>query len=83
MLALAPTEAEAAAQLQSSVARLPSPLPKEQLAKLFMAGGPESVRVQVQEHLAAGLDGLIFSFPYAPSPEEVAFAGQTLRAALG
>jgi len=82
MLALAPTEAEAAAQLQASLARLPSPLPKEQLAKLFVAGGPLSVRAQMQEHRAAGLDGLIVSFPHAPSPEEVAFAGQTLRAAL-
>lgn len=82
MLALAPTEAEAASKLQQALARLPSPLPKEQLAKMFVAGGPDSVRAQVQEHRTDGLDGLIFSFPHAPSPEEVAFAGQTLRAAL-
>jgi F420-dependent oxidoreductase-like protein len=82
MLALGATDAEAAASLQQALERLPSPLPREQLATMFVAGGPASVRAQVQEHLAAGLDGLIFSFPHAPTPEDVTFAGQTLRTAL-
>jgi len=82
MLSLAPTEDAAAERLQAALARLPSPLPKEQLARLFIAGGPAAVQAQVREHRAAGLDGLIVSFPHAPTPEEVAFAGQTLRAAF-
>ena len=78
MLCLAPTAAEAERQLDQTLARLPSPLPKDQLRKLFVAGDPDAVRRQVQEHLEAGLDGLIFSFPHGVSPDEVAFAGRTL-----
>jgi F420-dependent oxidoreductase-like protein len=83
MLCLAPTADEAERQLDQTLARLPSPLPKEQLRKLFVAGDPASVGRQVREHFDAGLDGLIFSFPHGVSPEEVAFAGRTLRPYLG
>jgi F420-dependent oxidoreductase-like protein len=83
MLCLAPTTSEAEQQLSRTLARLPSPLPKEQLRKMFIAGDPDAVRREAQEHLDAGLDGLIVSFPHGPSPEEVAFAGRTLSAALG
>ena len=78
MLSLAPTAAEAERQMDQTLARLPSPLPKDQLRSLFVAGDPDAVGRQVQEHLDAGLDGLIFSFPHAVSPDEVAFAGRTL-----
>jgi F420-dependent oxidoreductase-like protein len=78
MLCLAPTASEADDQLAQTLARLPSPLPKDQLSKLFVAGDPDAVRRQVEEHLAAGLDGLIFSFPHGVLPDEVDFAGRTL-----
>lgn len=78
MLCLAPTAAEAKRKLDEALARLPSPLPKGQLRNLFVAGDPDAVRRQIQEHLEAGLDGLVFSFPHGVSPEEVAFAGRTL-----
>jgi F420-dependent oxidoreductase-like protein len=83
MLCLAPTTSEAEQQLSRTLARLPSPLPKEQLRRMVIAGDPDAVRREVQEHLDAGLDGLIVSFPHGPSPDEVAFAGRTLSAALG
>ena len=83
MLCLAPTAAEADRQLDETVDRLPSPLPKDQLRSLFVAGDPDAVRRQVHEHLDAGLDGLIFSFPHPVSPDEVAFAGRTLSPILG
>ena len=82
MLCLAPTAAEAERQLEETLSRLPSPLPRQQLRSLFIAGDPDAVRRQVQEHLDAGLDGLIVSFPHGVSPEEVAFAGRTLSAPL-
>lgn len=82
MLCLAPTAAEAERKLDETLARLPSPLPKDQLRKLFVAGDPDAVRRQVQEHLEAGLDGLVFSFPHGVSPEEVDFAGRTLSPLL-
>ena len=82
MLCLAPTAAEAERRLDQTLARLPSPLPKDQLRKLFVAGHPDAVCRQVQEHLDAGLDGLVFSFPHGVSPEEVAFAGRTLSTVL-
>jgi F420-dependent oxidoreductase-like protein len=78
MLCLAPTTTEADRQLAETLARLPSPLPKDQLRKMFIAGDPDTVRREVQEHLDAGLDGMIVSFPHGPSPDEVAFAGRTL-----
>lgn len=79
MLSIAPTAAEAEQKLDQTLAHLPSPLPKDQLRKLFIAGDPEAVCHQVQEHLDAGLDGLIVSFPHGATPEEVALAGRTLR----
>jgi F420-dependent oxidoreductase-like protein len=83
MLCLAPTAEHAERQLSQTLARLPSPLPKEHLRKMFIAGDPDAVRREVLAHLDAGLDGLIVSFPHGPSPEEVAFAGRTLSATLG
>ena len=82
MLCLAPTAVEADRQLDQTLARRPSPLPKDQLRKLFVAGDPDSMGRQVQEHLDAGLDGLVFSFPHAVTPDEVAFAGRTLSPLL-
>jgi F420-dependent oxidoreductase-like protein len=78
MLSLAPTAVESERQLDQMLARLPSPLPKDQLRNLFVAGDPDAVCRQVQEHFEAGLDGLIFSFPHGVSSDEVAFAGRTL-----
>jgi len=78
MLSLAPTAAEAEHRLEQTLSSLPSPLPNDQLRKLFVAGDPDAVCRQVQEHFDAGLDGLIFSFPHGASTEEVALAGRTL-----
>jgi F420-dependent oxidoreductase-like protein len=83
MLSLAPTASAAESQLDQTLAHLPSPLPKEQLRRMFMAGDPDAVCRQVQEHLDAGLDGLVFSFPHGISPDEVAYAGQTLSPRFG
>jgi F420-dependent oxidoreductase-like protein len=83
MLSIAPTQAEADRRLEQTVAGLPSPLAKDQLRKLFISGDPSSVGDQIQEHLAAGLDGLIFSLPHGASPDEVAFAGRTLSQRFG
>jgi alkanesulfonate monooxygenase SsuD/methylene tetrahydromethanopterin reductase-like flavin-dependent oxidoreductase (luciferase family) len=83
MLLIAPTAEEAGRLLDETVARLPSPLPKEQLRRLILAGDPASVAEQAQAHLDAGLDGLIFSFPHGASPDEVALAGRTLAERLG
>jgi F420-dependent oxidoreductase-like protein len=82
MLLISPTADEAARRLDETVARLPSPLPKEQLRRLILAGDPASVAAQAQAHLAAGLDGLIFSFPHGAMPDEVMLAGRTLSAVL-
>jgi F420-dependent oxidoreductase-like protein len=80
MLLIARTAEEASRLLDETVARLPSPLPKEQLRRLILAGDPASVAGQAQAHLDAGLDGLIFSFPHGAMPDEVALAGRTLSA---
>jgi len=82
MLCLAPTADEADRRLDQTLARLPSPLPKDQLRNLFVCGNPDAVRRQVQEHIDVGLDGLIFSFPHPVSPDEVTFAGRTLSPLL-
>ena len=50
--------------------------------RIWAAGRVVGVADGVREHRAASVDSLIVSFPHAPRPEEVAFAGQTLRAAL-
>ena len=78
MLCLAPTASEADDRLAETLARLPSPLPKEQLRQLFIAGAPDAVRWQIAAQHAAGLDGTIVSFPHGAMPDEVAFAGRTL-----
>jgi alkanesulfonate monooxygenase SsuD/methylene tetrahydromethanopterin reductase-like flavin-dependent oxidoreductase (luciferase family) len=49
---------------------------------MFLAGGPDSIAEQVQAHLEAGLDGLIFSLPHGATPDEVELAGQTLASLL-
>jgi F420-dependent oxidoreductase-like protein len=83
MLLIAPTADEASQLLDETVARLPSPLPKEQLRRLILAGDPASVAEQARAHLDAGLDGLIFSFPHGAMPDEVMLAGRTLGGVLG
>jgi F420-dependent oxidoreductase-like protein len=83
MLLISPTAEEASRRLDETVARLPSPLPKDVLRQLILAGDPASVAAQAQAHRDAGLDGLIFSFPHPVMPDEVALAGRTLSARLG
>ena len=83
MLLIAPTADEAGRLLDETVARLPSPLPKEQLRRLILAGDPASVAEQARAHLDAGLDGLIFSFPHGVMPDQVMLAGRTLNGVLG
>jgi len=78
MLVIAPTASEADQRLHDLLAAMPSPLPKEQLARMFIAGDPGAVSRQVQAHLDAGVDGLIFSLPGGATPEEIALAGRTL-----
>jgi F420-dependent oxidoreductase-like protein len=82
MLLISQTAEEAGRRLEETVARLPSPLPKDVLRRLIMAGDPDSVAEQAQAHLDAGLDGLIFSFPHGALPDEVALAGETLSTRL-
>jgi F420-dependent oxidoreductase-like protein len=82
MLLISRTAEEASRRLEETVARLPSPLPKDVLRRLIMAGDPDSVAEQAQAHLDVGLDGLIFSFPHGALPEEVALAGETLSRRL-
>jgi F420-dependent oxidoreductase-like protein len=52
------------------------------LAARFTLGDPDEVGEQAQAFLDAGLDGLIFNLP-APSPDDVAFAGEVLAKVLG
>ena len=67
-----------------AVSRHPRPLPKNQLRDFFFAtSAPSSSCRKAQNHLDAGLDGLIFSFPHPVSPDEVAFAGRTLSPHMG
>lgn len=83
MLLISPTQAEASQRLEETVARLPSPLPKDVLRRLILAGDPDGVYRQVEAHFAAGLDGMIFSFPHGALPDEVALAGETLSRRFG
>ena len=83
MLIIAPTASEAQERVNSLVAAMPSPLPKDALARLFVAGDPDTVCRQVQEHRDAGVDGLILSLPGGATPEEVALAGRTLAPRFG
>lgn len=82
MLCLAPTASEAERRLDQTLSSLPSPLPQDQLRALFIAGDPDAVCRQIQEHVEAGLDGLVVSFPHGVSPDEVAFAGRILSPLL-
>jgi F420-dependent oxidoreductase-like protein len=83
MLVIAPTAAQADERLHELISRMSSPLPKDQLARLFVAGDPDAVCRQVQDHLDAGVDGLIFSLPGGATPEEVVLAGRTLAPRFG
>ncbi|MGE3267778.1 MAG: LLM class F420-dependent oxidoreductase [Chloroflexota bacterium] len=83
MLVISPTQSEANDRLSALLAGMPSPLPKEQLARLFIAGDPDAVCAQVQAHVDAGIDGLIFSLPQGATPDEVALAGRTLATRFG
>ena len=83
MLVIAPTASKADQRLHALVSGMPSPLPKEQLARLFIAGDPDAVCRQVQAHLDAGIDGLIFSLPGGATAEEVTLAGRTLAPRFG
>lgn len=83
MLLISRTQAEAERRLEETVARLPSPLPKDVLRRLILAGDADTVCAQVDTLFATGLDGLIFSFPHGVLPDEVALAGETLRRRFG
>ena len=83
MLVIAPTASGADERLHALLAAMPSPLPREQLARMFIAGDPEAVCGQVQAHLEAGIDGLIFSLPGGATPDEVMLAGRTLAPHFG
>ena len=54
-----------------------------QLAAMAIVGHPEAVVAQVEEHLAAGLDGLILNMPNVQEPGLVELAGRTLTGAFG
>jgi F420-dependent oxidoreductase-like protein len=49
----------------------------------FVVGDPDSVREQVSELMAAGLDGLVFNMTDAHDLDAVAQAGDVLRSVLG
>jgi alkanesulfonate monooxygenase SsuD/methylene tetrahydromethanopterin reductase-like flavin-dependent oxidoreductase (luciferase family) len=83
MLLISATQDEAERRLEETVARLPSPLPKDVLRKLILAGDPDAVCTQVEALFGVGLDGLIFSFPHGATPDEVMLAGRTLSARFG
>jgi F420-dependent oxidoreductase-like protein len=83
MLVIAPTTSEADQRLHDLVSGMPSPLPKEQLARMVIAGDPDAVCRQVQAHLDAGIDGLIFSLPGGATSDEVELAGRTLAPRFG
>ncbi|HEV7886881.1 MAG TPA: LLM class F420-dependent oxidoreductase [Acidimicrobiales bacterium] len=60
-------------------------LPEETAAGIrarVSVGGPDEIGEEVQQHLAAGLDGVIFNMPDAHDLDRVRFAGEVLQKAL-
>ncbi len=66
--------------------RLVAPL-REAMGERFQGfatyGTPDQVAEQVQAHLDAGLDGMVFNMPYVHDLEQVELAGRTLAQVIG
>jgi len=59
-----------------------TPAQQQRIANTMFIGRPDTVREQVQELLAAGLDGLIFNLLIPGDADEVAHVGDALSGAL-
>jgi F420-dependent oxidoreductase-like protein len=80
-LAIAPTHEQAEQALASWPDR--ANLPEERLRMVLTLGDPDEVGEQVQELLAAGLDGLVYHLPNPDDLDTIALAGETVTKALG
>ena len=80
-LVVAPTHEEAEALLATWPDRVN--IPEERRRMVMNLGDPDEVGGQIQELVAAGLDGFIFNMPNPNDLDAVALAGDTVRRALG
>jgi F420-dependent oxidoreductase-like protein len=79
-LVVAPTHEEAEKLLATWPDRVN--IPEERRRMVMNLGDPDEVGGQIQELVAAGLDGFIFNMPNPNDLESVALAGETVRRAL-
>jgi alkanesulfonate monooxygenase SsuD/methylene tetrahydromethanopterin reductase-like flavin-dependent oxidoreductase (luciferase family) len=79
-LVVAPTHEGAEALLATWPDRVN--IPEERRRMVMNLGDPDEVGGQIQELVAAGLDGFIFNMPNPNDLESVALAGETVRRAL-
>ncbi|GAA2757576.1 TIGR03560 family F420-dependent LLM class oxidoreductase [Actinopolymorpha rutila] len=75
-MVIAPTAAEADRKVEQI--RAATGFPEEQVRAMLVAGSPDQVLEQVQAHVDAGLDGLLFNMMDAHEVDNVRLAAETL-----